>query len=357
MTFLETLITALAAGAAAAVQTTASQVITDGYAALKGLIQRKFGAVDVALLEKDPKSAKRRALLEEELEQAKVADDPEVLQAARKLLAAVAEAQGGAAIAQVIGLDLEEIQAASLQLNDITAQGSGAVIGVKVKGATIDGAIEIRGVRAGQLPAPSAAEATKRIKILFLAANPTETARLRIDEEARAIDQALRLAEYRNFALLTHWAVRLEDLQQLLLRHQPDIVHFSGHGEGGEIIVQDAAGQSAPLRAPALRNLFQILHDNVRCVVLNACSSAAQAAAIAEVIDAVVGMPEALSDDAARQFSTAFYSALGYGRSVAEAFQLGCGQIDLNNLDAAHAPVLLPSKVDPTTIRFVHPKV
>lgn len=354
MTILETLITALAVGAAAALQSTASQAISDGYSALKSLIQRKFSDIDVAVLEKDPKSQKRRDLLEEELEQAKVADDPEVLQQAQKLLNAVAAEKSATAqaIVQVIGVDLENIKAASFKLNDIIAQGSGSVIGVKVKGATVEGAFEISGVRAGNRPATAQSVTPRKIKILFLAANPTDTARLCIDEEARAIDQALRLAEYRNFDIASHWAVRIEDLQQLLLRHQPDIVHFSGHGEVGEIKLHDANGNSVPVRTNALRNLFQLLKDNIRCVVLNACASESQAAAIAEVIDAVIGMSDAISDDASCQFSAAFYGALGYGRSVAEAFQLGCNRIDLDNLDEAQVPILLPSKVDPATIRF-----
>ena len=359
MTILQTLITALAAGAAAALQATASQAISDGYTALKALIQRKFSSVDVTLLEKDPTSKSRRVVLEEEMEKAKVAEDPEVLKAAQLVLDAVAQGKSvaGAAIAQVVGVDLADIHAASLKLTDIVAQGIGAVTGVKVKAATIEGALEISGVRAGKLPVTAQPIAAKQIKILFLAANPSATAKLRIDEEARAIDQALRLAEYRNFDIISHWALRIEDLQQLLLRHQPDIVHFSGHGAVGEIILQDASGQSIAVGATTLRNLFQVLKDNIRCVVLNACYSTPQAAAIAEVIDAVVGMSDAISDDAARQFSAAFYSALGYGRTVAEAFQLGCGLIDLRNLDEAQVPVLLPGPTDPVTIRFVDPKI
>jgi hypothetical protein len=358
MTILQTLLAALVVGAAAALQSTASQAISDGYRVLKGLIQHKFSAVDVELLEKDPQSQKRRALLEEELEQAKVADDPEVLQAAQKLLDALAQEKSATAqaIAQVVGLDLAEIRAASLKLTDIIAQGDQSVTGVKVKGATIEGAFEISGVRAGHLPAAPPVSAPKPIKILFLAADPIASNRLRIDEEARAMDQALRLAEYRHFAISSHWAVRSEDLQQLLLRHQPDIVHFSGHSGSGAIQLHNAAGMPVAVPTTALRNLFQVLKENIRCVVLNACYSQSQAAAIAEVIDAVVGMSDAIRDEAARHFSAAFYGALGYGKSVAEAFQLGCNRIDLEDLDPAQIPVLLPSQVDPATIRFVDPK-
>jgi len=69
------------------------------------------------------------------------------------------------------------------------------------------------------------------IKILFLAANPKDTSQLRLDEEMRGIDQALRQAEYRDkFEIKQHWAVRVVDLQGYFLRHKADVVHFSGHG-------------------------------------------------------------------------------------------------------------------------------
>ena len=180
-------------------------------------------------------------------------------------------------------------------------------------------------------------------KLLFLAANPLDTDPLRLDEEMRAVDLALRQAGFRDqFDVRSHWAVRVGDLQELLLRHQPDIVHFSGHGSSAsEIVLQDANGQAAVVPAKALNDLFRVLRDNIRCVVLNACYSADQAAGIAEQIDCVIGMSDAITDTASIEFAAAFYRALGYGRSVQDAFDLGCNQIDLAALDEAHKPVLL----------------
>ena len=63
--------------------------------------------------------------------------------------------------------------------------------------------------------------------------------------------------------------------------------------------------------------------------MLNACYSEAQAQAIAKHIDCVVGMTTAVGDDAAIDFATAFYRALGYGRDVQTAFDLGTNQIAL----------------------------
>jgi hypothetical protein len=180
-------------------------------------------------------------------------------------------------------------------------------------------------------------------KILFLAANPLDTDPLRLDTEVRAIDISLRQADFRGlFELRSQWAVRMGDLQDLLLRHQPDIVHFSGHGSAAsEIVLQDAEGHGVVVPQGALSDLFAHLRDGIRCVVLNACYSADQAEAIAEHVDCVVGMADAITDTASIEFAAAFYRALGYGRSVKEAFDLGCNQIDLAALNEAHKPVLL----------------
>lgn len=205
--------------------------------------------------------------------------------------------------------------------------------------------------RAGRAAAPAPDQPP--IKILFLAANPLDTVRLGTDEEARAIDLALRQAEYRGFAVAVHQAVRIDDLQELLLRHRPDILHFSGHGAStNAIILQDAQGNSVPVRGVALGRLFRALKDNLRCVVLNACYTADNAAGLAEVIDCVVGIEDAITDTAALQFATAFYRALGYGRSVQEAFDLGQVQIELAGLGEAAALHLHENRPQAAQMRF-----
>ena len=195
----------------------------------------------------------------------------------------------------------------------------------------------------------------RKIKVLFLAANPVDTPPLKLDEEVRAIDQALRRANYRDrFDFIQHRAVQYGDLQELLLRHQPDLVHFSGHGsETGELLLQGENGIAHPIREQTLSRLFSVLKDNIRCVVLNACYSEGQAAAIAQHIDVVIGMKHELGDDAARNFAAAFYQGLGYGRSVQTAFDLGCLQIDLANIVEADEPQLKALRGDAAQLVFV----
>lgn len=196
----------------------------------------------------------------------------------------------------------------------------------------------------------------KTIRILFLAANPKDTSSLRLDEEIRGIDIALRGADFRDrFDIKQQWAVRVADLQNHLLRYKPDIVHFSGHGSSAsEIVLEDITGKSHVVPARALSQVFSILKDNIRCVVLNACYSQQQAQAIAEHIDCVIGMSQAIGDVAAVSFAVAFYQALGYGRNVKTAFDLGCSEIDLEHLNEQDTPQLLTKIADPTKITFVN---
>ena len=81
-------------------------------------------------------------------------------------------------------------------------------------------------------------------KILVLAANPDDTSRLRLDVEVRGIQRSLQLAQERDlFTLTSEWAVRTEDLMQLLVAQQPHIVHFLGHGTGDRgLVLEDSRG-------------------------------------------------------------------------------------------------------------------
>jgi CHAT domain len=162
------------------------------------------------------------------------------------------------------------------------------------------------------------------IKILFLAANPAGTTPLALDEEIRAIDGKLRGSAHRDhIELASHWAIRLDDLSGILMRHRPDVVHFSGHGaRTGDICLVGFGGAAKRVAPEALAGLFRVLKDNVRVVVFNACHSVAQAKAVAREVGCAVGMSRAIDDEQAIAFAAEFYQALGFGKSVADAYEL-----------------------------------
>jgi len=189
-----------------------------------------------------------------------------------------------------------------------------------------------------------------KIKVLFLVSNPLAQDRLALDEECREITAKIRSTDHRDaIELIAAWAVRPSDLQELLLQHRPHVVHISGHGTqrasaGGippctltsrrdmilsnrdrveHLVLTGEDGQPQPMSKESLVHLFNVLKDNVHLVLLSACHSAPIAEALAEVIPCAIGIREQITDSAAITFAAAFYQALGFGRDIQEAFDLG----------------------------------
>jgi len=185
-------------------------------------------------------------------------------------------------------------------------------------------------------------------KILILSANPTNTNKLRLDEEVREIEAGLERSRSRDqFQIISKWAVRPNDLRRALLDHKPEIVHFSGHGAGSQgLALENNSGQMQLVKTETLAGLFE-LFDSIECVLLNACYSEVQAEAIYQHVDCVIGMNRAIGDRAAIEFAVGFYDALGADRSYEDAYKFGCLSIDLEGIPESSTPVLKSRKTTP----------
>jgi hypothetical protein len=177
------------------------------------------------------------------------------------------------------------------------------------------------------------------IKVLMLAADPDEgRGGLRIDHEIRGAIEAVRRGRAATeLEIAAELAVRPEDLNHALLRHDPQVVHFSGHGEGEDGLVLDEGRRVPP---DALAALFKTFYG-VRVVVLNACESVPIAEVLREVVDYTVAMERAIDDDDAVVFSGAFYAALSFGRTVPFAFQSAVAALMLEPAGTSPIPRLL----------------
>jgi CRP-like cAMP-binding protein len=185
-----------------------------------------------------------------------------------------------------------------------------------------------------------------RISILFVAADPSskQRDRLRLDQEVREIQEQIQLSRLRpQFAFHQRHALRPGDLSQALLDIEPEIVHFSGHGTGaGGLCFEGPDGKVQMVSSEALSALFKEFTSTVKCVVLNACYSEAQAASIVKHVSYVIGMKAAIGDRAAIAFGKGFYQALGAGKKFEDAYRLGCIRIALECVgsDESQLPVL-----------------
>jgi hypothetical protein len=193
---------------------------------------------------------------------------------------------------------------------------------------------------------------------LFLSANPIDASYLEaVKEYKKALDITIRLTIYRDqFKLEQGYEVSLKDIQDLLERFSPDIIHFTGHGsrDGALVFQNSQTDRIERASISAIEELFRIINKkkNIKCVLLSSCYSEDQAEAISRHVDCVIGMSREISIDAANAFTKGFYRGLGNGFDVKSAFELGCNQIELENLNEKELPKLR-TETDPSKITFV----
>ncbi|HEX6226674.1 MAG TPA: tetratricopeptide repeat protein [Chryseolinea sp.] len=182
-----------------------------------------------------------------------------------------------------------------------------------------------------------------KLKILFLAAEPSDSAKLRLGKELMAVRERLKDNQY--FIVKDQWAVKPADVLETILEEKPHIVHFSGHGtESGELCLEDEQGKLKTVTADALSKLFKLASDHVKCVILNTCFSELQAKAISQFIPVVIGTKKEIADAAAIKFSTGFYTTLSPDlsqKSFKIAFDRGCVSVQFDSLPDHLTPTLI----------------
>lgn len=182
----------------------------------------------------------------------------------------------------------------------------------------------------------------EKITVLFFATNPKGTTQLRLDEEARTIQEMIRKSEHRDsISFETRWAVRPLDILQAINEINPDVVHFSGHGaDTGELVLENTDGSAKIVTKEAIAQTIMASSDKIHLMFFNACFSYEQAQQVITHVDAAIGMTTSISDNAACAFAAQFYSSLGFGFSVKKAFDQAKGVMMIESPAEADTPVL-----------------
>lgn len=162
----------------------------------------------------------------------------------------------------------------------------------------------------------------EKITVLFFAINPIGTDKLRLDQEARDIQEKIRMSEHRDsISFVTRWAVRPADILQAINEVNPDVVHFSGHGTNtGDLVLENTDGSPKLVSKETMAQIITAASDRIHLLFFNACFSQAQAETVVRNVDAAIGMTTSVGDKAACVFAAQFYSSLGFGLSVQRAF-------------------------------------
>jgi tetratricopeptide (TPR) repeat protein len=175
---------------------------------------------------------------------------------------------------------------------------------------------------------PDAPLAPGPLKVLFLAAAPTDQPQLDYEREEDAMLRATaRIPE--QVAVLFAETGGIDELADLVTEHQPHVVHLSGHGvvtkDGtGTFAFEDERGLTDGRRADEI--VAKVFRGSpARCVFLNGCrTSQAATAGLAQAlvkagVPLVVGWSASVADDRATDFAEVFYGKLVRGESVPAA--------------------------------------
>lgn len=185
-------------------------------------------------------------------------------------------------------------------------------------------------------------ELPEEITVLFLASNPKDQGQLRLDEEVRSIKEMITKSRHRDSVKLEScWAVRPGDILQYINEYTPTIVHFSGHGSSNdELVLMDNNSNTKLVSMGSIVQAMSVANDNLRLVFFNTCHSRNQAHKVTEYIECAIGMNDSITDDAARIFSAQFYSSLGFGLSVEQAFNQAKAALMLEGIPEESTPTL-----------------
>jgi len=201
----------------------------------------------------------------------------------------------------------------------------------------------------------------RRHTILFLAANPSGTDRLALDEECAAIERELRMSPARDdFDFRSKWAVNVDEMMRHLNELQPTIIHFSGHGSKRAAIRVEGSPDmrlSQDVSEQAFAQVIASAAPSARVILLDACYSEAAGESLRSVVDCVIGTYGEIGDDAARAFAVSFYRALGNRRSVGNAIEQATAMLSAKQFPSESGVVFRPGSRISVSQLFLPPSV
>lgn len=172
-------------------------------------------------------------------------------------------------------------------------------------------------------------------RILIMAPRPANLDPLAVESEVRHVEDALKdLLEAGRVQVKFMDGGTYRDLQNALRDGPWHIFHFIGHGgfnesgQKGYLALSTPSGRTQKLDADSLADLLAG-QPEMRLVVLNACKggktgftdlfSGVAGALVRRGMTGVVAMQQAVSDDAAVEFSRSFYEALASNAPIESA--------------------------------------
>jgi hypothetical protein len=158
------------------------------------------------------------------------------------------------------------------------------------------------------------------MKVLYLASRTDEVTTLELEREITALQRSVHtsLVDAVSFTFLPN--VKLEQLAIELVRHRPDVLHISVHGNQSGLWFATEFGKYVELTAGQLIDLLPAEHLP-RLILLNACDSEKAAEELSRLPLVAIGSTAPITNQAAIASGMIMYNRLLNGFTIAAAFR------------------------------------
>lgn len=182
----------------------------------------------------------------------------------------------------------------------------------------------------------------EKLRVLYLTASPEPDSPLRTDAEVNNVLKALRGAKHRDLIdLQLRPAASPQDLMDGINDVRPHVIHFSGHGGGRGLLLDNASldqpeGRDMPF--DRLARFLSATDTPPTLLVLNACDTLDGSDLLLEAVPVVIAMADSVGDMAAGVFATQFYAGIASAQSIGAALRQAKVIMETALLDDADLP-------------------
>lgn len=178
------------------------------------------------------------------------------------------------------------------------------------------------------------------IPFLVFYANPEDQDHLYLEEEEKAIKEAVKTPKVNKIVHTFIRNARTKDIHTKILEHKPKILYFAGHGDKNSLVFETYNSKTRIVKSRPLANALSLRNHKIKCVILNSCSSSVTGEKIASDIEYVIAMNGSINDNIATNFVARLLEEINHGESLVNAYLIVCNRLDLQNSKLCDVPMI-----------------
>jgi hypothetical protein len=154
-------------------------------------------------------------------------------------------------------------------------------------------------------------------KVLILYSNPSDTARIRLDKEHRAVEQVVNALKLQADTVVRRHATTFDDFVRALAEADYSVVQFSSHGSAEGIFLEASSTDRGELiTADRIANLLARTQPTLRLAIFMSCFSSASLPDLIKAAPYILTVSGPADDSTSIEFVKVFYERLLHEHSI-----------------------------------------